>query len=97
MGDNYIAVYCPNCGQHLNDFELDLPHAAPAALTSGTYNCGWCKRAHGSLDDVAICRESHKTGMTVGKVKAAREVARAARLHATREDLIALLRETDSD
>lgn len=45
MAHPYVAVFCPSCGVHINDFDTqdspDDESHAPQRLGS-LYTCGWC-------------------------------------------------------
>lgn len=95
MGD-YEAVFCPNCGVHLNDYELDDPPSAHVPKP-GAYRCGWCHKSHDQIEDVALCRKAHRNGTTVDEERQLRQISRAARHHQARAELIEMYRDLMPD
>lgn len=60
-GDVYQAFFCPHCGVHLNEGELDTDEtgAPQRRALGGLVNCGWCGEQH-SFDQVVRCRAIYK-------------------------------------
>jgi predicted RNA-binding Zn-ribbon protein involved in translation (DUF1610 family) len=56
----YVAIFCPHCGEHIN--EVDEQDAAEERDPDwGTpYNCGWCGLRTSDWNHVVVCRRTHK-------------------------------------
>jgi len=59
--EDYVALFCPHCGVHLNDFDEqddgDLDSVRPLNLGS-MYTCGWCKKQTRDWNHVKQCKRT---------------------------------------
>lgn len=54
---DYEALFCPNCGIHLNDFDTQDDAERTVDLGS-SYTCGWCQVRTRDWNHVAWCRKT---------------------------------------
>jgi hypothetical protein len=57
VGRDYEALFCPNCGIHLNDFDTQDEAVRTVDLRS-SYTCGWCGVRTRDWNHVAWCRKT---------------------------------------
>ena len=58
--DAYVAIFCPHCGQHINEVdEQDTPEERTQDLGS-LYTCGWCGIETRDWNHVLSCRRTAK-------------------------------------
>ena len=56
----YVAIFCPHCGEHINEVEeQDSPEEREPEWGS-PYTCGWCGLRTHDWNHVAICRRTYK-------------------------------------
>lgn len=72
----YIAVFCPSCGVHINDFDTqDSPDAengfgtGPQRLGS-LYTCGWCGIRTFDWNHVHRCRATWPVRQALASLQA---------------------------
>lgn len=80
----YIALFCPHCGAHVNEDELDSDHGyivpIRQTLSGSKYRCGWCKIETTDWNHVLACRAAHQN--KPARTTAHARLADMVRLHA---------------
>ncbi len=73
MEHPYVAVFCPSCGVHINDFDLqDSPEAENGSQRLGSlYTCGWCGIRTFDWNHVARCRATWPIRQALASLQAA--------------------------
>lgn len=65
MSENYVAAFCPHCGNLVNELDTqDSPDQDEAYLgtTYGSrYTCGWCQLRTNDWNHVKQCRKTWRT------------------------------------
>ena len=72
----YVAIFCPHCGEHINEVdEQDAPEEREPDWGS-PYTCGWCGLRTHDWKHVVTCRRTYKARAAVAeKQRAAEESA----------------------
>ncbi len=58
----FVAWFCPHCGGHINEHELETDELEPIKHESSmgsTYTCGWCGTRTRDWGHVLNCRQEH--------------------------------------
>lgn len=64
MSDEYIAIFCPRCGEHLNEVDLDVEDERAKRAAGVTSNmgspvtCGWCHEQTRDWNHIVRCRRT---------------------------------------
>lgn len=87
--DEYLAIFCPNCGIHLNEVdEQDSPDVPRTALFGTLYTCGWCSVRTTDWGHVRCCRRTAKARAALSELQEYhRRLATAASLQRMIEEL----------
>ncbi len=68
--DDYLAIFCPNCGVHLNEVdEQDSPDVPRSALFGTLYTCGWCSARTTDWGHVRLCRRTAKARAALSELQ----------------------------
>jgi predicted RNA-binding Zn-ribbon protein involved in translation (DUF1610 family) len=75
MDEIYVALFCPHCGEHLNEIELEdeLLYATEPmdpAEKSAAFTCGWCGIRTNNWAHVSQCKKTFP-GLTMLRFKQA--------------------------
>ena len=78
----YIPIFCPHCGQHINEVDdEDSPEAGRVNLGS-LYRCGWCGLETRDWNHVLRCRRTWRERAVLAARQAAVEQAQTwSRMH----------------
>jgi hypothetical protein len=60
----YVAFFCPHCGGHLNEVELEDDHTLPSRKYGpqhGLVTCGWCHEPGQTYSHVVLCRIANQS------------------------------------
>jgi len=69
----YVAVFCPNCGIHLNDFDTQDSPDTKAGRTpdiGSWFTCGWCQLRTCDWSHVAECRSTWPARQALAEAQA---------------------------
>lgn len=79
-GPPYIALFCPHCGGHVNESELDTDHdllANPETPNMGSvYTCYWCKEMTRDWNHVIRCRTEHEQTLRLRHIQRGQDLQR---------------------
>lgn len=57
----YVALFCPHCGEHINEVDdQDAPDVPPPPNLGSQITCGWCGMQTRDWNHVLRCRRTHK-------------------------------------
>lgn len=66
---SYQALFCPHCGQWMNEPDLEDTPENRVLDSHGNlgsaYTCGWCHERHTDYNHVVICRLIHQERATL--------------------------------
>lgn len=66
----YVAIFCPNCGVHLNEVdEQDAPDTPRVGVFGSVYTCGWCSTRTADWSHVARCRRTAKARAALSELQ----------------------------
>lgn len=76
----YVAIFCPHCGEHINEVEeSDTPDEEPIPNEGSVYNCGWCGLRTRDWSHVVRCRRTYKARAAFAEKQRAAEDAASFR------------------
>ncbi len=78
--DMYVAIFCPNCGVHLNEVDEQDGEVTRHPSFGSVYTCGWCGISTADWSHVRLCRRTAKAraALAVAQERERREAVTAS-------------------